>query len=152
SGRLSGKRPLVARVLASRRYAAFRPGELDGTPELAEIPNARTRRSPGDAHRAAGLGVDETPEADLAAAGLHVEAHLRQERQAKACGDHLHDGGEARYTEGVDGRRLLEIAIGERLVAQAMALLEEQQALVLDQILGRAHAAVHPARHWQGEK
>ena len=61
---------------------------------------------------------------------LARDRHLRQQRDAIAVGDHLHDGGEARRAEAVARLRRQHVAIGQRLVAQAMSLFEQKQPLV----------------------
>ena len=57
---------------------------------------------------------------------------LRDERHAIAVGDHLHDGRKARRTEPQRGLAARTATIGERLVAQAMALLEQDQPRPVD--------------------
>ena len=51
---------------------------LMSRPELAEIARPRRRCAPRQSHRAIGLRLDETRDADVAPAHLDVEAHLGQ--------------------------------------------------------------------------
>ena len=46
----------------------------------------------------------------------------------------MHERRQARCSEGVEVLHLLEVAKAERLIAQAMALLQQKQALVLEQL------------------
>ncbi len=100
-----------------------------------------------------GSGSTKRTKRELASALLDAETHLGQERDAVAGRHHLDDGRQARGAEGVDRVDLLERAIRQRLIAQAVPLLEEKQALVLDQLLGGADAAreLLALRHGENE-
>jgi ABC-type cobalamin/Fe3+-siderophores transport system ATPase subunit len=58
------------------------------------------------------------------------DGHLGNERDPVAGGNHLHDGGKARGAERWQGRVPGQPAHAQRLVAQAVPFLEQQQALM----------------------
>src|SRR5262245_63471511 len=138
--------------MAQGRKRSFVPRPLNETAELLEISLARRSRAPHETDRAEGLGLDEADQRQIAAALLDAEAQFGQQRDAVACRDHLDDGGEARGSERIDHVDLLQAAVGECLIAQAVPLLEQKEAFMLDQFLRRAHASRELARLRQGKQ
>ena len=94
------------------------------------------------AQRAAGFGVGEPHHVERALAGFDIEADLGQERQAEAVGHHLNQRRQRRGAEGVDVVDAAQVAERQRLVAQAVAFLEKQQAILRHDVRRRAHPAV----------
>ncbi len=137
--RLAG--PCAVPAGTALRAACAARGLDDQLPQLLEIALARRGPAPHQAQGALGLRLLETDERDLAARAFLRDADLGQQRQPHAVGDHLHERGEARGAEGVD---LPEAAIGQRLVAQAVALLEQQQAVRFEERGAGAHARLRP--------
>ena len=117
------------RYRASRYLSAFssrsRRNIAQKRRQLNEVPLARRGLAPGKADLALRFRRAETQQADVAAC-VHLarDGHLRQQRNAIAVGDHLHDGGEAGGAEAIAGLRRQHMAIGKRLVTHAVALLE----------------------------
>ena len=74
--------------------------------------------------------------ADALVAHLDVDGDLRDERDPVAARDHLHDGREIGRAETKRHFVTLRRAISERLIAQAVTLLKQHQAPLID--LGRA--------------
>ena len=73
-----------------------------------------------------GLGAGEAPNREFGATVLDGQCEAREKRHAGAPGDHLGQGGQARGAKielAPAGRR----AVGERLVAEAVAVVEEQE-------------------------
>src|SRR2546427_756882 len=70
-------------------------------------------------------------------APLDIDGDLRDQCHTVTVCDHLHDGGQAGGAEAERRLAPRRRAIGERLVAQAMAFLEQDQALLVD--LSGAH-------------
>ena len=56
-----------------------------------------------------------------------VQRHLRHQRDAQPVGDHLRKRMKARAVEGGVAPRAFKFAGGQRLVAQAVAILQQQQ-------------------------
>src|SRR3990172_2910414 len=99
--------------------------------QLNEVPLARRGLAPGKPDLALRFRRTETQQADVAlCVHLAGDGHLRQKRDAIAVGDHLHDGGEAGGAEAIAGLWRQHMAIGQRLVAHAMALLEQEEAIM----------------------
>ena len=92
-----------------------------------------------------GSGAREAQQTDVAAV-VHLarHRHLRQQRDAIAMGDHLHDGGEARRAEALARLWGHQTAKGERLVAQAMAFLQQQKPLMGEHVGGGRSGALAP--------
>ena len=59
---------------------------------------------------------------------------LRQEGQAEPVRHHLHQRRQRGRAERVDRVGLAQLAKSERLMAQAVPLLEQQQPVVLDEL------------------
>jgi hypothetical protein len=81
--------------------------------------------------------------------GQPRHGHRRQQRAAKSRGDHLADGLQAGRTEVVARRRLvvqLIAAYRQSLVAQAMALIEQQQPLPHEIARGDHRLVAEPMR------
>ena len=76
-------------------------------------------------------GFLERLDRELAAAVLDVDRDAREQRDAGARRDHLHEGREARGAE-VGLGRARTLAESERLCAKAMAVLEQEHRLVLE--------------------
>ena len=61
-----------------------------------------------------------------------IDRDLRHQRHAVAARHHLHDRRQAGGAEAQRHRLARGRAIGERLVAQAMAFLQQNQPLLID--------------------
>src|SRR5262249_48356263 len=92
---------------------------------------ARRGLAPGKTDVTLRLWCREMQQANIAPLmQLARHCHFRQERNAMTMCDHLHNGGETRRAEGLSRLWRHHAAKRERLIAQAMPLLKQQQPLL----------------------
>src|SRR4029079_9640619 len=120
--------------------------------ELDEISFAWRSLAPGEPNLALGLWCAKTQQPDVAARmNLARNCHLRQERDAVSICDHLHDGSETRGAEAVASLRRQHVTIRECLVAQAMALLQQQEPVMCEHVGARPTQSLVPPRRFGSE-
>ncbi len=124
--------PLVASRARGNIHAL-----LHHLPQRAKIRLARRGAAEGEADAAAGLRIFQPQEFDPLVATLDVGGDLRNQRHAVAARDHLHHGGQAGGAErGAAGAGAAAARGGsakrQRLIAQAVAVLEQDQAALID--------------------
>lgn len=108
-------------------------------PQLKEILSPRTGISPGKPDGSERFRLDERDQIKRASTRLNRQTDLGQQRDAISGCHHLNDRRQARGTKRVDGVELRQAAVAQRLIAQAMAFLKQQQPLTGDHISIRAH-------------
>ncbi len=99
-----------------------------------------------------GCGLGEAQQLHALVARLHRHRDFRDQRHAIAVRDHLHDGGETGGTQLAQAAATRVAAKGERLIAQAMAFLEQDQPPRVDVVGGDAGAARQVVAGWRRQQ
>src|SRR5207249_6381363 len=114
----------------------------DELAEGYEIHLAGRRLPPGKPDGAAGLRRRKAQELDALVAYLDVDSHLRHQRHTVTVCYHLQHGRKASRAKSHSAGGGAVAAIVERLVAQAMSLLEQDQPPMVDVL------DIHARRLW----
>src|SRR5271167_2645214 len=109
---------------------------LDDAAEFREVALPWRGLPPGEADLAVRLRRRKRQDLDVAPPRFGFQADARKKRDAQSIGDHLNNGGKACRSKGIEVFNLLEIAKAQRLIAQAMPFLKEEQAVVFEKIGG----------------
>ncbi len=108
------------------------PEGLDQFAQRREVALARGVAAPGEADDAHGRLLGKFDESHPSPVDLRLGADLGQKGDAVARCYHLHDGRERGRAKRPAGLHVGDLAELKRLIAQAVTLLQQQQALLPD--------------------
>src|SRR6516165_193186 len=121
---------------------------LDDAAEFREVALPWRGLPPGEADLSVRLRRRKRQDLDVAPARFGFQAYARKKRDAQTIRDHLHNGGEACRSKGVEVLNLLEITKAQRLIPEAMSLFKEKQAVVFEDLRGCHSLRRQPPRRW----
>src|SRR5215213_5795088 len=95
---------------------------------------ARRASAPGETDDPAWLRVGEAHQPDIVIPALQLDAQFWQQRHAETVSHHLDDSRQIGSAERIDVVDAPQTAERQRLIAQTMAFLKQQQTVLLQKI------------------